>query len=250
VARGHAVTPIVEDPPEQHGLRVRPLSGKSGALLAQSALHRLEQLTDKDGLVFTGIDLAAVNDLANVAPVVQEIGEGASGERDAANGAPIGACAHLGNDAAVAQIGQQRPDAADLEIAPEDGSDPLGRVLVDDELLVPALIAERDIAADPDTLALGGRDLVANALAGDLAFELGERDPAAALTEYRALLSGAGLGGSPLLVERPSHLHEPLDGKKTADRRRSLVMPVGSSPTHAYMERRYPPSQAMAWPQI
>jgi hypothetical protein len=27
-------------------------------------------------------------------------------------------------------------------------------------------------------------------------------------------------------------------------------MPVGSSPTYAYIEPRYPPSQAMAWPQI
>jgi hypothetical protein len=105
-----------------------------------------------------------VNDLADVAAVVQEIGEGASGERDTAEGASIGARAHLGGDAAVAEIGQQRPDAAELEIAPEDGSHPLGLVLVDDELLVPALIAEGDIAADPDALALGRRDLVAELL--------------------------------------------------------------------------------------
>src|ERR1700722_2254815 len=58
VARGHAVTSIVEDPPQQHGLGVRSLSNKTGALLAQSALHRLEQVAVKDGLVFPGIDLA------------------------------------------------------------------------------------------------------------------------------------------------------------------------------------------------
>ena len=119
--------------------------------------------------------MAVVNDLADVATVVQEIGEGTSGERDAAKGAPIGARAHLADDSPVAEIGQQRPDAAELEIAPEDRSDPLGVLLMDDELLVPAIIAERDIAADPDTLALGGRDLVADALAGDLALELSIR---------------------------------------------------------------------------
>ena len=78
------MTPIVEYPPQQHGLGIRPPGGTAGALLAQSALHGIEQVAIKDGLVLPGIDLPPVNDLADIAAVVQEIGEGASRERDAA----------------------------------------------------------------------------------------------------------------------------------------------------------------------
>src|SRR5580692_9133147 len=42
------------------------------------------------------------------------------------------------------------------------------------ELLADAAVAERHRAADPDALALGGRDLVAHPFADHLPFELGE----------------------------------------------------------------------------
>ena len=45
---------------------------------------------------------------------------------------------------------------------------------IDDELAVLDVIAERRLAAHPHALLLGGCDLVANALAGDLTLELGE----------------------------------------------------------------------------
>ena len=48
-------------------------------------------------------------------------------------------------------------------------------VLVDDELAVFDVVAERGLTAHPHALLLGGRDLVADALAGDLALELGKR---------------------------------------------------------------------------
>ena len=48
-------------------------------------------------------------------------------------------------------------------------------VFVDDELPVFDVVAERRQAAHPHALLLGGRDLVADALAGDLALELGKR---------------------------------------------------------------------------
>ena len=82
--------------------------------------------------------------------------------------------ADLGDDAALPKIGQQQPDTAEVEVAPEDRADPLGLFLFDDELLVPADVAERHHAADPQPPALGGADLVADALAGDLALELGK----------------------------------------------------------------------------
>ncbi len=63
----------------------------------------------------------------------------------------------------------------ELEIAAEDGPDPLGLGFVDGDLAVPGVIAKRRHAADPETLALGGRNLVPDPLGGDLALELGKR---------------------------------------------------------------------------
>ena len=56
-----------------------------------------------------------------------------------------------------------------------DGADRLRVFRYNNKFLVDARVAERNHAADPDALLLGGRDLVADALAGDLALELGER---------------------------------------------------------------------------
>ena len=119
-------------------------------------------------------DAAAIDDLADVEAVAQQIGERTAGEGNAADGAPVGQRPHLGDDAAVAQIHQQLVEAAEIEIAAEDQPHPLGLLLHDDELLVLAGIAQRHHAADPQAPLLGGGDLVANALGGDLALELGE----------------------------------------------------------------------------
>ena len=47
--------------------------------------------------------------------------------------------------------------------------------LIDGDLSILGVVAERRHAADPKALALGGGDLVADALGGDLALELGKR---------------------------------------------------------------------------
>ena len=44
----------------------------------------------------------------------------------------------------------------------------------DHELLVYALVAERNGTTDPDSLGLGGRDFVSDPFADDLALELGK----------------------------------------------------------------------------
>ena len=71
-----------------------------------------------------------------------------------------------------------------FEIAPEDEPDRSASVLVDGDLAILGVVAERHHAADPQSLALGGGDLVADTLGGDLPLELGkgqqhvERQPA------------------------------------------------------------------------
>jgi hypothetical protein len=98
-----------------------------------------------------------------------------SGESNATNGFAGLQRADLGDDAPPAQVGHQTVQAAKLEIALEDGSDPLGLGLIDRDLSVPGVIAEWCHAADPETFALGGRNLVPDPLGGDLALELGKR---------------------------------------------------------------------------
>jgi hypothetical protein len=72
------------------------------------------------------------------------------------------------------RIPDQTVDAAKLQIAIEDQSDGLGFLRINGEFAVLQLIAQRHHPADPETLALGGCDLVPDALGRNLAFELGE----------------------------------------------------------------------------
>ena len=74
----------------------------------------------------------------------------------------------------VLKIGDQAIDAAQFKVALENEPDGVCFVLVDGELAIVERVAERNHAADPQALALGGGDLVADALGGDLAFELSE----------------------------------------------------------------------------
>jgi hypothetical protein len=57
-------------------------------------------------------------------------------ERDAANDPPIRKVADFGDDPVRPKVGEEQPDTAEFEVALEDGADPLGLFLVDDELLV------------------------------------------------------------------------------------------------------------------
>src|SRR5258707_1287567 len=88
---------------------------------------------------------------------------------------PLAQVGHEQIEAApLAQVGHEQIEAAELEVAAEDGSDRLCFRLIDRNPAILRVIAERCHAADPETLALGGGDLVADALGGDLALELGK----------------------------------------------------------------------------
>jgi hypothetical protein len=65
--------------------------------------------------------------------------------------------------------------AAEVEVAAEDMTNRFGLVGNDCDFSVLGLVAQGHHTADPKALAFGGPDLVADALGGDLALELGER---------------------------------------------------------------------------
>src|SRR3984893_18644164 len=110
---------------------------------------------------------------ADVEPVLEQMGERSHAEADPATLLAIAAAIDLGPDPLPIERREQSPQGAKLQIAGEDGAHHLRLLGHDLELLVDAAIAERHGSADPEALALGGRDLVAHPLADHLALELG-----------------------------------------------------------------------------
>lgn len=73
-----------------------------------------------------------------------------------------------------AQDLDQSGDVPDLKVAAQDGAHPLGFFVDRDQLALDHLVAERQWPPHPDALLLNSCDLVADALAGNLALELGK----------------------------------------------------------------------------
>ena len=96
------------------------------------------------------------------------------GERNAAPDGTARELANFGGQSLGLEISNQAIDAAQFKVALENEPDGFCFVLVDGELAIVERLTERNHSSDPQALALGGGDLVADALGCDLAFELGE----------------------------------------------------------------------------
>jgi hypothetical protein len=81
----------------------------------------------------------------------------------------------LGADAAPMEIVLQEAHRAEFPVSAIDEANSIGLGRVHGQLAILDLVPQRGDPAHPHALALGGCDLVADALAGDLALELGER---------------------------------------------------------------------------
>ena len=103
------------------------------------------------------------------------MGEGTSPKRDAsARPARRAERSHFGADVFGSEVTDKLVDATFLQISLEDQSHPFGFLLDDDKLAIFQLIAEGEGTAHPKPPALGGRDLVPDALGSDLPLELGK----------------------------------------------------------------------------
>src|SRR3990170_2932068 len=120
-----------------------------------------------------GVGDALVYDLADVDGVAQDPIQVATAEAP-----PTGPRAPRRTQrcdaSAPIQLRLQMPHTAKLQVQPEDLANQCGLRLVDDESALVRPVADRRRAAHPHALLLGGGDLVADALARDLALELGE----------------------------------------------------------------------------
>src|ERR1700730_5209277 len=95
----------------------------------------------------------------DVDAVLEEVGEGAVGEGNAAlvfDGLDLAA---FGDDFPAVEFGHQFAEGFELKIEAEDGANGLSLGFVDDELLVPSFVAEGDRDTGPLALVPASRDL-------------------------------------------------------------------------------------------
>ena len=88
-------------------------------------------------------DLTFEGDFSDIEAIAEELRERAARERDAADASSGLEFTELGDDAPFAQIGHQQVEAAELEIAAEDGPDPLSLGFIDSDLAILGVVTER-----------------------------------------------------------------------------------------------------------
>src|SRR5215211_3136815 len=179
----HAATVRIKDAAgEERGWATQPAAPRH-RLGGKLALNRLKQRGLENGLMLTAVNLAPVDDLADIEAVLEQMRERAHAKAAPADGAAIREPPRLAADASMSEVVGQRSHRAKFQVALKDRANRLGLGRDDHDLLVRGHIAERDRAADPQPLALRGRDLVAHPLPDQLALELGkgqehiEREP-------------------------------------------------------------------------
>src|ERR1700686_3731790 len=162
--------------------------------------------------MLAGIAFIAMVDLAEVEPIAQHVGQGAIRQRRAADDSPRRQGSPSGDDPFSPDLPLQRRERSEREIALEYHADGFGLVLVGDQLLVLDLIAQGNHAADPKASLFRCGDLVADALAGDLALELGEGQQHVEGQSPHAGRGVEGLGhrdeGDAVLIEQLDELGE------------------------------------------
>src|SRR5258708_24540455 len=153
MAWGHSVATVVIDATDQQGVGFGACDRVIVALIGELGLNGVKEITIEGGGLLAGEDLALEGDLADVEPIAQKMGERPAGEWDAANRAPGLERSHLGDDASLAKVGHQQVEAANLQIPPKDGPNPLG-LLNHDDLAVLGLVSERGYAPTQSPLRL------------------------------------------------------------------------------------------------
>jgi hypothetical protein len=88
MARAHAIASVVIETADQRGFKL----GAGGRVIvplgAELGLDRVEESTIEDGWLLAGTNLTLEDDLADVEPVAQKMGERAAGEGNPADCAP------------------------------------------------------------------------------------------------------------------------------------------------------------------
>src|ERR1700730_4914136 len=175
MARRHAVAvAIKQHAGEETGLARSSAALAPGSIAGELLLNCIPQRLIDDRRVLATMELALVNDLAEIGAVLQHLVERAARKRLPAHEPPGSARPRLAFDPARFELRLQQSDRAEFGIAAENQPNGIGLAVDHDELVVLHSIPERRHATHPHPLLLRGGDLVADALADDLALELRE----------------------------------------------------------------------------
>src|SRR5271165_3417110 len=105
MARAHAVAPVVIDATDQRRFGLGAGGRVIVPLAVELGLHRLEKITVENGRLLAGKDLTPEDDLADIEPVAQKIGERATGKRDPSHRAAGLERSQPGDDPPLAEVG-------------------------------------------------------------------------------------------------------------------------------------------------
>ena len=165
---------VIEEPSDEQCLRLRLGIAPGRGIAGKDLPGTFEHSPVDQGWMLAGIARLPMVDLAEIHPVLEEIRERPLGERDPADRPAGGQRADPRDDPALAQLPHDGDHRAEGAIKLEDNSDDRRFLFVDHQFAIDDLVTERHNTADPHALLLRRGDLVTDALAGDLAFELGE----------------------------------------------------------------------------
>ncbi len=164
---------------EQRAVLVTNVFAAAVAVAAQHGLHAPEQVLADDRVVLALVDLVVVADLPEVDDIRQHAEQCRLVERLAAALPALLRRPGLVDPAEFVQPADRRRHRVALQVELEDAADMIGLVRVDDQprpaRIAPDVVPEHRRAAGPLASAAGRGNLVARALADDLALELGER---------------------------------------------------------------------------
>jgi len=148
--------------------------GIFAAIDGEDALHLVKQFLINDGFMLAFIYFVLVPDHASVNRIFEQLTECSGAEYYPANFPAIFVRADLGPISLCSKFVDQLRHGLKLGISPEQVTDSLSFLLIHHQLAVTEFISKGNGASHPNALFLGGRNLVADTLAGNLAFELSE----------------------------------------------------------------------------
>ena len=143
-------------------------------VLGQHLVNPAPQPGIDDGLMHARVPTALVRQLTEADAVAQQLVQVLLVDARARPCLTVLCRPRLGGDAIQRQVGGNLGGRADGQHLLEDAAHHRRLGVVDDQQAVLDIEAERRHATHPHPFALAGGDLVADALAGDLALELGE----------------------------------------------------------------------------
>src|SRR5262245_22035130 len=104
MARAHPIAAVIEDAPRQQGLGFHPSGSEIAHLFVELGLHRVEQIAIDDGRPFADQYFAFEAYFTDVESIAQQVGERPAREWNAPDRLAGLQRAHLGDDAAPAQL--------------------------------------------------------------------------------------------------------------------------------------------------